>query len=164
MSSCTRMLVRSLLLAREGDREQASAIVASLAATSQDTEESRVLHRLATALARSPGRGSAHSGFAGASNASSGLRATAGIILSIAPNPIRDRATIDLRLEAASDVRIALHDVLGREAMLLSQGSLAAGRHVLSFGVSNLAPGAYLVRTQAEGGRVSTSRRVTVVR
>ena len=92
------------------------------------------------------------------------MRAVTGVNLSIAPNPVRDRTTVVLDLEAESHVRVAVYDVLGREVLVIANGARAAGRHPLTMDVARLMPGAYVVRVQIQAGNEVTARRVTVAR
>ena len=82
--------------------------------------------------------------------------------LVVYPNPFAGEATVVLSLAEASEVRVAVYDVLGREVAVLHDGRLAAGVHELSFEGSTMAPGLYVVRVAA-GGRVATQR-LTVIR
>ena len=82
------------------------------------------------------------------------------------PNPVSRSAVIPLALPAASEVRLALYDVLGREALVLVDGPLDAGRHRVALDTGALAPGVYLIRavvTAASDAHVLTGR-VTVQR
>lgn len=45
------------------------------------------------------------------------------------PNPLVGRSTLAFELPRAQPVRLAIHDVLGRQVRVLQQGNLAAGRH-----------------------------------
>ncbi len=67
------------------------------------------------------------------------------------PNPARDRATVRFGLPTASEVRVALYDVLGREVQRLADGAVAAGWHEVRLETSSLASGVYLVRVVSEG-------------
>ena len=73
------------------------------------------------------------------------------------PNPARGRATLTVELPAATEVRLAVYDGLGREVAVLAEGPLAAGAHVVAFDGSGLPSGVYLVRLTA-GGVVATHR------
>ena len=80
--------------------------------------------------------------------------------LAIAPNPSAGRAQASFTLAEAVEGRVAVYDVLGREVAVLTQGTLAARAHTLT--VEGLAPGAYVVRLEAEGQAQTV--RLTVVR
>jgi hypothetical protein len=78
------------------------------------------------------------------------------------PNPARDRATIGYAVPEASNVTMAVYDVLGRRVARLVDGRKDAGRHEVHLRVANLPSGTYFVRMQA--GDFTQTRRVTVVR
>src|SRR5690606_11516355 len=82
--------------------------------------------------------------------------------LEVYPNPSAGSATVSLTLDATSEVRVAVYDVLGRVVVLLHDGPLGAGEHALAFESAHLPAGVYLVRV--EGGGLMASRRVTVIR
>lgn len=78
------------------------------------------------------------------------------------PNPARDLSTVGFDLPEATDVRLVLHDALGREVAVLKEGPHPAGRYTATFSLGSLAPGLYFARlTVPSGVRV---RQVTVVR
>jgi hypothetical protein len=79
-----------------------------------------------------------------------------------APNPASRFSTVPFTLEAASDVRVAVYDVLGREVAVLAEGTYAPGAHDAHFAADALPAGAYVVRLVA-GGTVVT-RALTVAR
>ncbi len=82
--------------------------------------------------------------------------------LAVYPNPTNASAMVALTLGAASEVRVAVYDVLGRRVALLSEGALDAGTHRLRFDGRALPAGLYLVR--AESGSRSFTERITLVR
>ena len=71
------------------------------------------------------------------------------------PNPVRGAATVRYRLAAATEVRLALYDALGREVALLASGVQPAGEASAPLDASRLAAGVYTVRLAA-GGHVAT--------
>ena len=81
------------------------------------------------------------------------------------PNPARGPVVLPLLLPEDATVHIAVYDVLGREAIVLADGDLSAGRHTFRLGADTLAPGTYVVRVLTKGpvpdARVRT---LTVVR
>ncbi|MDX1440652.1 MAG: T9SS type A sorting domain-containing protein [Rubricoccaceae bacterium] len=82
---------------------------------------------------------------------------------SIYPNPIRGSGTVRVVLNAPSEGRVTLSNVLGRTVPIIHEGSLGAGGHSLVLDASRLPPGAYILR--AEFGKAgSASRIVAVVR
>ncbi len=88
---------------------------------------------------------------------------SAAMLEAIYPNPTRGAVTVVLALPAAADVRLAVYDMLGREAAVLVEGSVEAGRHEAALGAADLPAGVYLVRLEADDGSVQ-SQRVTILR
>ena len=82
--------------------------------------------------------------------------------LEVYPNPSAGSATVSLTLDAASEVRVVVYDVLGRQVAVLHAGPLGAGEHALAFESAGLPAGLYLVRV--EGGVFGASQRLTLVR
>ena len=68
-----------------------------------------------------------------------------------APNPARGPVTLGFTLAAPADVRLALHDGLGREVAVLAAGPHAAGRHTATLDEAALAAGLYVLRLRAGG-------------
>ena len=78
------------------------------------------------------------------------------------PNPFNPETTIPFAVPEASEVTIAVYDLLGREVAVLVEGEMAAGRHEVQFRANGLPSGMYLVRMQA--GSFSQVRRMTLVK
>jgi hypothetical protein len=78
------------------------------------------------------------------------------------PNPFADRTTLGYDLPAATRVRLAVYDVLGREVAVLVDGEVAAGRHAAVLDAGTLASGLYVCRLTA--GDFTATRRVVVAR
>jgi len=81
------------------------------------------------------------------------------------PNPVRNRATVELAVRRTQNVTVAVYDVLGRHVTTLHEGSLPAQetrRFRLYATQAGLSSGTYFVRVRGEAF-VST-RRLTVVR
>lgn len=49
------------------------------------------------------------------------------------PNPFRTTTTLVMTLSEAADVRVSVYDLLGREVVVLSEGSSPPGRHLLAW-------------------------------
>ena len=81
---------------------------------------------------------------------------------SASPNPFTSVTTVAFTLPEAGAVRLAVYDVLGREAAVLAAGERAAGRHEVVFDASGLAAGVYVVRLAV--GPFSATRQVVVAR
>lgn len=80
----------------------------------------------------------------------------------VSPQPLRDRGTARFDLEAGTDVRLDVFDLLGRQVATAVAARYEAGSHAVAFDVSGLRAGSYLLRLQA-GGEQATQR-VTVIR
>jgi len=98
---------------------------------------------------------------AGATYARSG-ETTGAAGLMVAPNPASAAATLTLELDAASEVHVTVHDLLGRVVALVTGDVLEAGTHRADVAVSGLAPGVYILRAVV-GDAVQTTR-LTVTR
>ena len=81
---------------------------------------------------------------------------------SVYPNPLAGQARIPYELPAASAVRLAVYDALGREVAVVASGERPAGFHEASLDASGLSPGVYHVRLTA--GAFVGAARFTVVR
>lgn len=77
------------------------------------------------------------------------------------PNPFRGRTQISWSVPTATDVRLAVYDLLGREVTVLQEGVVSAGSHTATFDASNLAPGMYVYRLSAAGA--SRTGRMTLL-
>lgn len=85
-----------------------------------------------------------------------------GLALAAQPNPARGTVALSFALNAEADVRLALHDALGREVRVLAEGVRPAGPHTVRVDVAGLAPGVYVARLATPTG--ATTQRLTVVR
>jgi hypothetical protein len=65
------------------------------------------------------------------------------------PNPFNPATTIRYQVPDASEVRLTVFDLLGREVAILVNEAKPAGRYLLKFDGTNLASGTYLYRMQA---------------
>ena len=80
------------------------------------------------------------------------------------PNPVRNGALLSFALPVAASARLSVLDLQGREVLLLSSGSRAAGRYEvrLEGGRQGLSPGLYFARLQVAGH--SLMRRFVITR
>lgn len=79
------------------------------------------------------------------------------------PNPVSEQVTIDFALNRASDVRVAVYDVLGRRVATLVDTHKPAGQHEVVWPLSDqIRSGIYFYRMTA--GDFTATRRMTVVR
>jgi len=67
------------------------------------------------------------------------------------PNPFATTATVPYSVGRATDVRLAVYDLLGREVAQLADGPHEAGPHTATLSGSTLASGVYFVRMTADG-------------
>ena len=77
------------------------------------------------------------------------------------PNPFNPTTTIRYELPQASDVRLDIYSIEGRQITTLQNASQPAGQYSVTFDASNLASGIYLYRLQA-GNAVFTKRMILV--
>ncbi|MBL0174887.1 MAG: T9SS type A sorting domain-containing protein [Ignavibacteria bacterium] len=79
------------------------------------------------------------------------------------PHPLaaQGSGTVRYTLAQASNLRLSLHDALGREARVLASGFTDAGEHIASVESGGLAPGLYLLRLLAGGQAVQKTVIVT---
>jgi len=73
------------------------------------------------------------------------------------PNPFNPTTIISFELPVASDVRLSVYDVLGREVAVLVSERRCAGVHKVGFDASGLSSGVYLYSLRA-GGFMQTRR------
>ena len=78
------------------------------------------------------------------------------------PNPVRSLATVNYQLPTATDVSLAVYDLLGRKVMTLQEGVQDMGRKTIQMNTQQLASGMYFVRLQTDAEVLT--RRLTVVR
>ncbi len=65
------------------------------------------------------------------------------------PNPFNASTALSYQLQAASNVKLAIYDIAGREAAVLVDGFKPAGRHSMLFNAANLPSGVYFARLTA---------------
>jgi hypothetical protein len=74
------------------------------------------------------------------------------------PNPFNPTATIPFTLSNPGNVRVAVYDMLGRNAGTLVNGSLNSGQHTVQFSGASLASGVYLVNFEYNGEMMGVQR------
>jgi hypothetical protein len=87
------------------------------------------------------------------------------LLLGIAPNPVRERARLELSLPSPGRVLVTLYDVSGRLLETIADEEFAAGLHTVPWegrlrSGRSLAPGVYWVR--ASGGDRTVMERVAI--
>lgn len=65
------------------------------------------------------------------------------------PNPFNPQTVISFETSRISDVKLTVHDMLGREVALLENARLEAGRHEYFFSAEGLSSGVYFYRLNA---------------
>lgn len=84
----------------------------------------------------------------------SGIDALGPVITEAYPNPTRDVLVVSVGNAGGSRVRIALHDALGREAMVIHEGMLPSDSKAFA-DLRYLSPGAYHLVVEGASGRSS---------
>ena len=77
---------------------------------------------------------------------------------SIVPNPVRRATRFTFALPREANIRLSVHDVQGRERLLLANGGFGPGRHTIDWtrqGSTSLDPGLYFVRLQVPGRTIT---------
>jgi hypothetical protein len=74
------------------------------------------------------------------------------------PNPFNPGTTIEYSLPRASDVKLIIYDIIGREIQTLVNERQSAGQYRVSFDASNLSSGIYLYRIQASDPESSSGQ------
>jgi hypothetical protein len=72
------------------------------------------------------------------------------------PNPFNPTTRIEVNLPESQHVTLRIYDMLGREVSTLIDGTMAPGRHVVSWDAGGLNSGTYVYRLDA--GAFSTSK------
>lgn len=83
----------------------------------------------------------------------------------VAPNPVRDAATIGFQVPVQAEIDLRVYDVTGREVVVLARGSYAAGSHDVRWDGrdargNSVASGVYYYRLQA--GEYEATRTLTI--
>jgi endo-1,4-beta-xylanase len=77
------------------------------------------------------------------------------------PNPFNPKTVVRSQLPGASQVRLVVYDLLGREVAVLVDGQRAAGSYQDTFDASGLASGVYIYRLTA-GAYVETRQMILI--
>ncbi len=77
------------------------------------------------------------------------------------PNPFNPKTVIGFSVPAATDVRLSVFDLLGREVAVLVNGKISPGRHQAEFDATALPSGVYFYRLRA-GSFVETKKAVLI--
>tara|TARA_B100000029_G_scaffold450424_1_gene474362 strand:- start:302 stop:598 length:297 start_codon:yes stop_codon:yes gene_type:complete len=71
-------------------------------------------------------------------------------MLNIYPNPVTNNMNIEFELEKASELSLAIKDVLGRNILNITKGDFSAGIHTNSLNTINLSNGTYFIELVSE--------------
>jgi len=78
------------------------------------------------------------------------------------PNPFNPSTSIRFSLPKASDVRIAIYNILGQEVAVLADGFRSAGTYEVNWNASSLASGVYIYTLQT--GSTNISKKMTLLK
>jgi len=72
------------------------------------------------------------------------------------PNPFHEAISLTIRAQQAGNIRVSVHDVQGREVVVIAEGAITAGEHPISWDGRGkqgraLSSGVYFVRLQSPG-------------
>ncbi len=76
----------------------------------------------------------------------------------VVPNPVHSSSRFQFALPREAHIRLSVHDVQGRELLILADGAFAPGRHSIdwtSSGQQSLDPGLYFVRLSMSGRTIT---------
>ncbi len=79
------------------------------------------------------------------------------------PNPFTSQTQLQLTVDRATNLSVAVYDALGRRVALIHDGDVRPGTYTLRVDAGNLPPGLYLVRATDGRGQTAT-RSVSLVR
>ena len=79
------------------------------------------------------------------------------------PNPFSSTTRLELTVEGATDITVAVFDALGRRVALIHDGAVRAGTYALRVDAGQLPPGLYMVRATDSQGATAT-RSISLVR
>lgn len=79
------------------------------------------------------------------------------------PNPFSSSTRLELSVDGATDLTVAVFDALGRRVALIHEGAVRAGTYALRVDAGQLPPGLYMVRATDNRGATAT-RSISLVR
>ncbi len=84
------------------------------------------------------------------------------LVVSVRPNPSVGEVRVAFGVTEATEVRVTVHDVLGRQVATVADAPYGPGRHTVSIEAGSLAPGVYVIAVaSSEGVRTAP---VTLIR
>jgi len=78
------------------------------------------------------------------------------------PNPFNSTSLISFGLERASDTRLSLYDISGREVRQIIDSNLQAGSYEITFEAENLSAGTYFLRLDT--GYLAVTRKMILLK
>lgn len=78
------------------------------------------------------------------------------------PNPFNPNTTIKYEISEASNIKLSVFDLLGREILVLVNEKRSAGVYSVTFDASNLSSGTYIYRIESNSQTVS--RKLTLIK
>ncbi len=72
------------------------------------------------------------------------------------PNPFNSETALSFKLQAASNVKLMIYDIMGREMALLAEGFYPTGTHQVEWDASEVASGVYFARLEVRGEAITT--------
>lgn len=78
------------------------------------------------------------------------------------PNPFNPTTSIRFELPQATEIRLSVYDVTGRQIRVLSEGYRTAGTHTVPFDAGTLSSGVYLYRLETPG--FSQTMKMTLIK
>jgi hypothetical protein len=78
------------------------------------------------------------------------------------PNPFNPTTVVSFQLPMASEVRLVVYDLLGREVAVVANERRTAGSHEVRFDGSGLSTGVYFYRLTA--GKYTETRKMILVK
>ncbi len=76
-------------------------------------------------------------------------------VLSVSPNPFNASTALSFKLQAASNVKLAVYNIAGREVVRLIDGYYPAGMHQVEWDASGIVSGVYFARLEAGDADIS---------
>ena len=80
--------------------------------------------------------------------------------INVYPNPAKETATVIFELERASDVKITLVDMSGKDIVVVYNGFAPAGMFTETFGTAHLPSGVYLLNVSVSGD--NTTKKIII--
>lgn len=80
--------------------------------------------------------------------------------VSVYPNPVKDELHLGFYMSKEDAVRISLHDMVGREIVMITSANFGVGQQLVNYNMPLLAPGIYILNMETSMG--ATTRQIAV--